>query len=180
MATQRAFDWQGRLESDGEVSFGQGRWLSAALTMGSLALALLCLVALVDDPAAWLVVGFLVWVAAAAYAGRAWVTRSGQLRVTRDGLGLGTRPTVPFARLVAVSTSRSNLTVHYLALPDERLVAQQRRSGQKSFFVSLGRWGSVRPDDLAVWLLKLKGGPMAEVDSRLRGAGMARVFHLRD
>jgi hypothetical protein len=109
----------------------------------------------------------------------AWLTGSRQLTVTHEGVRLGGGPEVDLDRIVAVSTSRGRLTVHYLPLPDDRMNRIERRSGQKRLVLVLPRWGSVRADDLAVWLLKVKGGPMAEVDSKLGGAGVARVYQLR-
>jgi hypothetical protein len=130
MATQGPFDWQGRLESEGEVVFG-GRM-------------------------------------------------SGRLAVTHDGLRRGSGPNVAFDRLVAVSTARQRLTIFYTPLPGERMSMFERRTGQKRLLIALSRWGSVRADDLAVWLLKLKGGPMAEIDTKLGGAGVARVYRIRE
>jgi len=136
MAVQGPFEWQGRLESEGEVVFGS-RWSAA-------------------------------------------FTGSGQLSVTHDGVRLGTRPLVPFDRLTAVATSGQRLTVFHLPGPDDRLGRFERRSGQKRMLVKLSRWGPVRASDLAVWLLKLKGGPLADVETTLGGAGIARVYRLRE
>ena len=60
------------------------------------------------------------------------------------------------------------MTVHYLAQPTR----------QKVMIVSLPRFGAFHPDDLAVWLLKLKGGPAAEVVADA-SSGVSRVFRLR-
>ena len=54
-----------------------------------------------------------------------------------------------------------------------------RGGRQQAWILSLSRWTPVDPDDLATWLFKLKGGPMAEVDSVARG-GISRVFRLRE
>jgi hypothetical protein len=105
-------------------------------------------------------------------------TGSGQLTVTHEGLLMGKGPVVPFDRVTAVSTSRGKLTAYYTPGPGQRLNPLERRSGQKRLLLGLPRLGSVRPEDLAVWLLKLKGGPMTEIDVEL--GGMARVFRIRD
>jgi hypothetical protein len=136
MAMQGPFDWQGRLESEGEVVFGGGRL--------------------------------------------SWLMGSGRLTVTHDGVRMGSGSTLTFDRLVAVATSRQRLSVFYVPLPDDRLNAFERRSGQKRMMLALSRWGQVRVDDLAVWLLKLKGGPATEIDSRLGGAGAARVYRIHE
>jgi hypothetical protein len=104
-------------------------------------------------------------------------TGSGQLTVTHEGVLMGKGPLVPFDHVTAVSTARGRLTVYYTPLPDQRLNPIERRSGQKRLVLGLSRLGSVRPEDLAVWLLKLKGGPMTEIDVEL--GGMARVFKIR-
>jgi hypothetical protein len=136
MAMQGPFDWQGRLESEGQVVFGN-RWLGV-------------------------------------------VTGSGPLTVARDGLRMGRRPVVTLDRVTAVGAAPRRLTVFYRPLTGERMNLFERRAGQKRMVLALSRWGPVRADDLAVWLLKLKGGPTAEVDSKLGGAGYARVYQLRD
>jgi hypothetical protein len=105
-------------------------------------------------------------------------TGSGQLTVTHDGLLMGKRPVVPFDRITAVSTARGRLTVFYTPLPDQRMSLVERRSGQKRLLLGLPTFGSVRPEDLAVWLLKLKGGPMTEIDVDL--GGMSRVWRIRE
>jgi hypothetical protein len=105
-------------------------------------------------------------------------TGSGQMTVTHDGVLLGKGPVVPFDHVTAVSTARGRLTVYYSPLPDQRLNPIERKSGQKRLVLGLSRLGSVRPEDLAVWLLKLKGGPMTEIDVEL--GGMARVFKIRE
>jgi hypothetical protein len=105
---------------------------------------------------------------------------SGRLIVTRDGVRRGSAATIAFDRFVAVGTSRQRLTIFYAPLPGERMNPFERRSGQKRLLIVLSRWGSVRADDLAVWLLKLKGGPMAEIDTKLGGAGVARVHRIRE
>lgn len=130
MAAQGAFDWQGRLESDGEVVFG-GRL-------------------------------------------------SGRLTVTHDGVRMGSGSRIGFDRVVAVSTARQRLTIFYAPLPGDRMNPFERRTGQKRLLLALSRWGPVRADDLAVWLLKLKGGPAAEVDTQLGGAGVARIYRIRE
>jgi hypothetical protein len=104
-------------------------------------------------------------------------TGSGQMAVTHEGLQMGKGPVVPHDHVTAVSTSRGKLTVYYTPLPGQRLSPFERRSGQKRLLLGLSRLGSVRPEDLAVWLLKLKGGPMTEIDVEL--GGMARVFKIR-
>jgi hypothetical protein len=91
---------------------------------------------------------------------------------------MGKGPVVPFDHVTAVSTARGRLTVYYSPLPDQRLNPIERKSGQKRLVLGLSRLGSVRPEDLAVWLLKLKGGPMTEIDVEL--GGMARVFKIRE
>lgn len=105
-------------------------------------------------------------------------TGSGRLTVTHDGLLMGKGPVVPFDHVTAVSTSRGKLTVFYAPLPDQRLTAFERKGGQKRLILGLPRLGGVRPEDLAVWLLKLKGGPMTQIDVEL--GGLARVFRIRD
>lgn len=109
-----------------------------------------------------------------------WLTGSAPLTVSHDGVRKGNGPTVALDRLVAVSTARDRLTIFYAPLPGERMNPFERRAGQKRMLVALSRWGGVRADDLAVWLLKLKGGPLAEVDTKLGGAGVARVYRLRE
>jgi len=106
------------------------------------------------------------------------LTGSGQLTVTHEGLQMGKGPVVPFDRVTAVSTARSKLTAYYTPLDDQRLNVLERKSGQKRLLLGLPRLGSVRAEDLAVWLLKLKGGPMTRIDVEL--GGMARVFRIRD
>jgi len=105
-------------------------------------------------------------------------TGSGQLTVTHEGLLMGRGPVVPFEHVTAVSTARGRLTVYYSPLPDQRLNPIERKSGQKRLLLGLSRLGSVRPEDLAVWLLKLKGGPMTDIDVEL--GGLARVFKIRE
>ncbi len=105
-------------------------------------------------------------------------TGSRQLTVTHDGLQIGNGPIVPFDHVTAVSTSRGKLTVFYTPLADQRLNPFERKSGQKRLLLGLSRLGGVRPEDLAVWLLKLKGGPMTNIDVEL--GSMARVFRIRD
>ena len=107
-----------------------------------------------------------------------WLTGSRQLVVTHEGVRLGKGPVVGFDRIAAVSTSRGRLTVHYTPLPEERMNRIERRSGQKRLVLVLPRMGSVRADDLAVWLLKLKGGPMADIETR--PTGVARIHQLRE
>ena len=104
-------------------------------------------------------------------------TGSGQMTVTHEGLQMAKGPVVPFDLVTAVSTARGRMTVYYTPLPDQRLNPFERKSGQKRLLLGLSRLGSVRPEDLAVWLLKLKGGPMTEIDVDL--GGMARVFRIR-
>ncbi|HEX4471823.1 MAG TPA: hypothetical protein VH085_07635, partial [Nocardioides sp.] len=95
-------------------------------------------------------------------------------------------PVVAFDRLTAISTSRTNLTLHWTQpsdppshQPSARRPGRLRGRGQKAWILSLPRWTPVDPDGLATWLFKLKGGPMAEVDSVAR-AGISRVYRLRE
>jgi hypothetical protein len=108
-----------------------------------------------------------------------WLAGSGQLTVTHVGVRLGRRPVTSFDRIAAVSTTRRRLTFFYTPRAEERMNPFERRTGQKRLLFALPRWSSVRADDLAVWVLKLKGGPMAEIDTKVAGAGMARVHRLR-
>jgi hypothetical protein len=105
-------------------------------------------------------------------------TGSRQLTVTHDGLLMGKGPTVPFDRITAVGTGRGRLTVFHIPLPDQRMSLVERRSGQKRLVLGLSRLGSVRPEDLAVWLLKLKGGPMTQIDVEL--GGVSRIWRIRE
>jgi hypothetical protein len=131
MARQQGpFDWQGRLESDGEVTFGSSMPLTG-----------------------------------------------GRLTVTHEGLQVGRGPVVDVARLRSVAIARQTLTISYDALPDEQLRGRDRSTGQRLMRVSLPRFGPFHPDDLAVWLLKLKGGPAADVVEQKQPLG--RVFQLR-
>jgi hypothetical protein len=179
MAAQGPFDWQGRLATEGKVVFGVGRWLSWLLLVATV-LGIVAALAGFVGRSVWQIVCVVFLVGCAWYLARAALTGSGQLTVTGDGVRMGTGPTVTWDRLVAVATARERVTVFYDPLPDERLTPFERRTGQKRLLLALSRWGPVRSDDLAVWLLKLKGGPMAEIDSRLGGAGMARVYRIRD
>jgi hypothetical protein len=166
---QGPFDWQGRLESQGRVSFGPSRVFSGLL-LGVAIVALLGFLVEIarDGPALWSVFGTLVLAACALTTGRAALLGAAELTVTHDGFRLGRGDVVPFDRLTAVAVLRRTMTLRYAA-----------SSGEKRLVVSLPRLGAFRPGDLAVWLLKLKGGPSAQVvvDER---AGLSRVFRLRD
>ncbi len=176
---QGPFDWQGRLESDGSVTFGPHRWTSWLMfTVAVVALLGFLYSVVVDGPALWSVIGAVVVAACAVVTGRAALWGTTELTVTHDGFRMGRGPVVPFDRLGAVSVSRRNVTLHYAAAPGERLIGRQRASGQKLMIVALPRFGAFHPDDLAVWLLKLNGGPAAEVVEDTRG-GLSRVFRLR-
>jgi hypothetical protein len=105
-------------------------------------------------------------------------TGSGQMTVTHDGVLMGRRPVVAFERITAVGTGRGRLTVFYTPLPDERMSVVERRRGLKQLVLGLPRLGSVRPDDLAVWLLKLVGGPMAEIEAEPGRTGVGRVYRV--
>ena len=164
------FDWQGRLESEGGVTFGPSRWSSWVLFAVAIAALLGFLAAIIGNGfSAWAVFAVLVLAACALTTGRAALLGAAELRVTHEGFRMGQGPVVPFARLGAVTILRRNLTLHY-AVPG---------AGQKRMIVSLPRLRAYHPDDLAVWLLKLKGGPAAHVvlDER---AGISRVFRLRE
>jgi hypothetical protein len=180
MPRQRGpFDWQGRLESEGAVTFGPSRWSSWVLFAVAILALLGFLDAVVGDgPAVWSVIGALLMAACAVATGRAAVLGTAELTVTHDGFRMGRRPPVPFDRLGAVAISRRNLTLHYAAMPGERLLGRQQDTGQKRMVVTIPRFGSFHPDDLAVWLLKLKGGPTADVVEDVSG-GISRVFRLR-
>ena len=166
---QGPFDWQGRLESVGSVSFGPARWTSWLMLGVAVVALILFLYAAVTDPAVWSVVGVLLLTACTVATGRAALLGTSRLTITREGFRTGRRTAVPFDRLGAVSISRRNVTVHYLAQPTR----------QKLMIVSLPRFGAFHPDDLAVWLLKLKGGPAAEVVADT-SSGVSRVFRLRE
>jgi hypothetical protein len=120
---------------------------------------------------------------AAVVFGTSWVPGPlggrGQLTVTHDGVRLGAGPVLGFDRIVAVGTAGHRLTVFYAPLPEDRLSSFERRTGQKRLLLALSRFGQVRADDLAVWLLRLTGGPVAEIDSRPGGGGVARVYRIR-
>lgn len=176
---QGPFDWQGRLESEGSVTFGPHRWSSwLMLTVAVVALLGLLYSWVADGPAVWSVIGVLVVAACAVVTGRAAIWGTTELTVTHDGFGMGRGPTVPFDRLGAVSISRRNVSLHYAAPPDERPQGPSRAGRQKLMIVALPRFGSFHPDDLAVWLLKLRGGPAAEVVEDT-SSGVSRVFRLR-
>jgi hypothetical protein len=167
---QGPFDWQVRLESKGSVTFGPSRWSSWVLFAVAVVALLGCLYAVVSDgPATWSVVGTLVLAACAVVAGRAALLGTSELEITHDGFRTGRHPVVPFDRLGAVAIARRNLTLHYAAQPGERLIGRQRTTGQKMMIVTLPRLGSFHPDDLAIWLLKLKSGPTAEVTEERTG-----------
>lgn len=169
---QGPFDWQGRLESTGTVTFGPARWSSWLLCgVAVVALAGLLLALVTDGPAVWSVVATLVVAGCAVVTGRAAAWGSNQLTVTHDGFRMGRGTTVPFGRLGAVAVGRRALTLHYATSPEER--GRQRR-----MLVSLPRFAAFHPDDLAVWLLKLRGGPAAEVVEDT-GSGLSRVFRLK-
>jgi hypothetical protein len=170
MARQQGpFDWQGRLESDGSVTFGPGRWSSwVLLGVAVLALLFFAYAVVSDGPALWSVLGVAVLAACAVVTGRAAVLGTSRLTITHDGFGLGGQEPVAFDRLGAVAIARRNLTIHYRSEP----------TGQKRMMVALPRFGPFHPDDLAVWLLKLKGGPAADVVEQKQPLG--RVFQLRD
>jgi hypothetical protein len=108
-----------------------------------------------------------VLVACALSTGRATFQGAAELIVTHEGFRMGRGPVVAFDRLGAVSVLRRRVMLHY-AVP----------SGQRRMIVSLPRAAAFHPDDLAVWLLKLRGGPAADVvvDER---TGLSRVFRLR-
>lgn len=164
------FDWQGRLESEGSVRFGPSRWSSWVLFGVAIAALLGFLAEIVaDGVSAWSVFAVVVLAACALTTGRAALLGTAELTVTHEGFRLGRGPVVPFGRLGAVTILRRNLTLHY-AVPG---------AGQKRMIVSLPRFGAYHPDDLAVWLLKLKGGPAADVVLDERGA-LSRVFRLRE
>jgi hypothetical protein len=181
MARQQGpFDWQGRLESEGSVTFGPSRWFSwLLLVVAIVALLGFGYAVVTDGPTVWAVIGAVLLAACVVYTGRTTLMGTGDLTVTRDGFRTGRGPVIAFDRLAAVATVRTNLTIHYAPLPGQRLTGRQRTTGQKAWYLSLPRWSSMNPDDLAVWLLKLKGGPTAEVDAQVR-AGISRVFRLRD
>jgi hypothetical protein len=166
---QGPFDWQGRLETEGSVSFGPSRVFSGLLFAVAIAALAGFLVEIVGDgPAPWSLFGALVLVACALTTGRAAILGAAELTVTHDGFRMGRGDVVPFDRLSVVTVLRRNLTLRYAG-----------PTGAKRLIVSLPRLGAYRPDDLAVWLLKLKGGPSAEVvvDER---AGISRSYRLRD
>jgi hypothetical protein len=175
---QGAFDWQGRLESGGSVTFGPSRWSSWVLFSVAFVSLLGCLYAVVSDgPALWSVIGSLVLVGCAVVAGRAALLGTSQLMITHEGFRTGGHPVVPFDRLAAVAVARRNLALHYTAQPGERLIGRQRTTGQKVMIVALPRLASFHPDDVAVWLLKLGKGPSAEVTEER--TGLSRVFRVR-
>jgi hypothetical protein len=164
------FDWQGRLESEGCVRFGPGRWSSWVLLAVAIAALLGFLVEVVaTGPSAWTLFAVLVLAACALTTGRAALLGASELTITHEGFRMGRGPVVPFASLGAVSILRRNMTLLYLA----------PGTGQKRMIVSLPRLAAYHPADLAVWLLKLKGGPAADVvvDDR---TGISRVFRLRE
>ncbi|HEY3529265.1 MAG TPA: hypothetical protein VGK78_08950 [Nocardioides sp.] len=163
------FDWQGRLENEGSVTFGPNRWSSWVLFAVAIAALLGFLVEIIaDGVSAWSVFAVVVLAACALTTGRAALLGTSELTVTHEGFRMGRGPVVPFARLGAITLLRRNLTLLY-AVPGV---------GQKRMIVSLPRLASYHPADLAVWLLKLKGGPSADVvvDER---SGISRVFRLR-
>lgn len=170
MARQQGpFDWQGRLESQGRVSFGPSRAFSGLLFTVAIAALVGFLVEIVaDGPALWSAFGTLALAACALTTGRAALLGAAELTVTHEGFRMGRGDVVPFDRLSAVTILRRTMTLRYATA-----------SGEKRLIVSLPRLGAYRPGDLAVWLLKLKGGPSAEVvvDER---TGISRVFRLRD
>jgi hypothetical protein len=192
MARQQvAFDWQGRLESDGKVTFGPSRLLSWVLLAVAVVVLLGFGYAIVSNgPAVWSTIGFVLLAACLVYAARTAVLGGADLTVTHEGFQPGRGPVVDFDRLTAISTSRTNLTLHWTApsgepsaqpsdQPSARRPGRLRGRGQKAWILSLPRWTPVDPDGLATWLFKLKGGPMAEVDSVAR-AGISRVYRLRE
>jgi hypothetical protein len=161
--------WQGRLEREGSVSFGPSRVFSGLLFAVAIAALIGFLVEIVaDGPALWSLFGLLVLAACALTTGRATLLGAAELTVTHDGFRMGRGEVVPFARLSAITILRRNMTLRYAAA-----------TGERRLVISLPRLGSYRPGDLAVWLLKLKGGPSAEVvvDDR---SGFSRVYRLRD
>jgi hypothetical protein len=167
---QGPFDWQGKLESDGRVTIGPSRWFSGVLFAVAIAAIVGFLVEIVlDGPALWSLFGLVVLAACALSTGRATFRGAGELTVTHEGFHLGRGPVVPFERLGAVSILRRRMMLHYLA--------PSATSGQKRMAVSLPRLAPFHPDDFAVWLLKLKGGPTASIvmDDR---TGLSRVFRL--
>lgn len=166
---QGPFDWQGRLESEGSVSFGPARWTSWVMFTVAVVALLGLLYAVVTDPAVWSLVGVLLLAACSVATGRAALLGTSRLTVTHEGFAAGRHAVVPFDRLGAVSISRRNLTVHYLARPTR----------QRMMIVTLPRFGAFHPDDLAVWMLKLKGGPSADVVEDAT-SGVSRVFRLRE
>jgi hypothetical protein len=177
---QVAFDWQGRLESEGSITFGPSRWLSWVLLVVAVVVLLGFGYALVaNGPAVWSLIGFVVLAGCAVYAVRTAFLGGSDLTVTHDGFRPGRGAVVGFDRLAAVSTSRTNLTLHWAATPGRRTLGRRRGAGQTAWILSLPRWTTVDPDGLAVWLFKLKGGPMAEVDSQAR-TGISRVYRLRE
>ncbi len=164
------FDWQGRLETEGRVTFGPSRVFSGVLFgVAIMALVGFGIALVADGPAPWSVFGTLVLAAAALTTGRAALLGAAELTVTHDGFRMGRGTVVPFERLAAVTILRRNMTLLYATPP----------SGQKRSIVSLPRLGAFHPDDVAIWLLKLKGGPSADVVVSARG-GLSRVFRLRD
>jgi hypothetical protein len=177
MATQGAFEWQGRLETEGEVEFGPARWFTWLL-FATAVLALVAVLAGLIGRNVWQVVVAVLLGAAAWYLATTAVTGSNRMVVTHDGFRMGTGQIIAFDRLVAVGTARGRVTVFYAPLDGERMSVFERRSGHKRVLLDLSRWGSVRADELAVWLLKLKGGPMSEVIARPGGAGVARIYQL--
>lgn len=176
---QGVFDWQGRLESQGSVTFGPRRWSSWLLFAVAIVALLGCAYAIVSDgPAVWSVVATLVLIACAVVSGRAALLGTSELVITHEGFRTGGNAVVPFDRLAAVAVAQRHLTLHYAAQPGGRRIGRQRTAGQKAVIVTLSRLSPFHPDDLAIWMLKLGHGPGADVTEER--AGISRVFRVRE
>ena len=179
----RISDWDRRLESERRVTFRQNPWIP-------LLLLLVCLLftagfvdaAVADGATFWIVVGVVVFgLVGLPVALRALVAARPALTVTPEGVRARRGPVIPFENVVAVTTrGRRNLTIDYVALPEERLLMRQKKTGLKQQFAALAPLSGAPAGDVAYWLLQRKGGPDARIDISGEGGRFAQVYQLAE
>jgi hypothetical protein len=171
--------WQHRLDLEGSVTFAPARWRFVAFFVFALCIAALAVAGIVDGgpdlaSAAILAVSCLM----AWFFGRRMVTLRPNLRVVRDGLVINGGRTVAFGDIDDVMSGRETCGFSYPAEPGERLrPLWERRHGRKYFYLMM-RGVPADSDDLAAWIMLLRGGTPETIETRPRYAGFGRTWNI--